>query len=235
MFSALDKDNPMSEFVEFLDICVSRPLIVPSAMLGLISLYWLFLVFGFLDVGSVDFDFDLDVDADLDFDANLDADVGVGHGAAGQWSMVALKFMNLGDVPLIVWLSPFMLIFWTTSYVLDRGYAGEDISLWLMAGLLVRNGFIAALLTKFLTNPLRGKFGAREPNTLEDLLGTEVVVKSMEVTEAGGQAEIRTDAAPLYLNVRSLEGTLQKGELACIVDFEHDKGVYIIQAKTEES
>jgi hypothetical protein len=54
------------------------------------------------------------------------------------------------------------------------------------------------------------------------------------VTQAFGQAQVATEAAPLILNVRVKQTPLAKGEPAVIVDFDPEKNVYFIEkAQTE--
>lgn len=221
----------MTDFVEFVNLCFTPPLFVPSCLMLLIGVYWLFMMLGMLHLDM--FHIDLDMDADIDVDADVDMEIG-GHSSAMDWGVLALKWVNFGDVPLILWLTPFAVSFWGISYLLDRNLAA-DAGWLLLIGLFVRNVAISLFATKLITQPLKGKFDTKEPNTVDDLLGRDVIIKSQEVTERFGQAELRTDAAPLYLNVQSLGGTLKKGEMARIVDYDKTKGIYIIQGKTEET
>ena len=93
---------------------------------------------------------------------------------------------------------------------------------------LFKSGGIAVILTKIFTQPLRGKFVHQEPNTIKDLVGQTCVVTTTEVNDKVGQAEYRTEAAPLLLNVRSENNSLAKGDTAVIVDFDESNHVYIV-------
>lgn len=88
-------------------------------------------------------------------------------------------------------------------------------------------GFLAVLVTKVVTNPLRGKFSVKEPNTLEELLGRECTI-TVDTTEKHGQANVPSDGAPLLLNVRTHEGTLTKGTTVRIVDFDQETHLYYV-------
>jgi hypothetical protein len=54
-------------------------------------------------------------------------------------------------------------------------------------------------------------------------------VTTSEATPEFGQAEIKTDGAPLLLNVRTLNDTsLSRGETAVVVRVDKDRSLYFI-------
>ena len=189
----------------------SGPLLIPSVLLGLISLYWLFVILGALDIELFDFDFD--------------AELGVEDGSVFDLGLMSLRFLNLGDVPLMIWASVFSFTFWLAA-VLATDYADPQaaVSDWVV---VLGSSLLAVFATKVLTIPLRGKFSAEPPNPVEKLIGRTCVITA-ETTEKHGQAELTTDATPLLLNVRTHEGTLAKGTMVRIVDFEQEKSLYYV-------
>lgn len=97
--------------METLQTYFSGPMLVPSVLLGLVCLYWLFVILGAFDIELFDFDID----------------VGAGDGSIFDVGLVSLKFINLGDVPLMIWGSVFSLAFWimtTRSLSIDPMSAG---------------------------------------------------------------------------------------------------------------
>ena len=74
---------------ELIHVCTSWPTLVVTTLLGLVVLYWLCVILGALDFDLFDFDVDLDGQPDSFLD----------------WGMVGLKWFNLGEVPLMVWLT----------------------------------------------------------------------------------------------------------------------------------
>ena len=76
------------------------------------------------------------------------------------------------------------------------------------------------MLTKIITQPLKGRFYPVEPNKAEDLVGATCIVTTSEVTTTFGEAELTTEGAPLRLNVRSSEAGIAKGCEVVLV--EHD-------------
>ena len=86
---------------EFFDACVTGPVLPASVLLALVSTYWLMVIAGAVGTDVLDWDFDLEADADLD------GILGVGA--------VSIRFLNLGTVPIMVWMSAFALSFWSVA------------------------------------------------------------------------------------------------------------------------
>ena len=89
----------MSEFVE----TAFSPTAMPATVLLLVvALYWFVAV-----VGGLGLDFlDLDLDFDTDFDADTSFDTVMSVGA------VSLRFLNIGQLPINIWVSIFAIAFW---------------------------------------------------------------------------------------------------------------------------
>jgi hypothetical protein len=201
---------------DFLEICLTGPRLPATILLGLVCLYWLIVI-----VGAIDFDlFDLDLDADVDVNS---------PGSLSDLGMVSLKFMNLGQVPLMLWMSVFSFSAWVLTVEIDGDVS--DVPWTTAAGILLRNGAIALAITKLVTQPLRGKFINREPNKPGELLGKTCIIH-IETSDKHGQAEYLTDAAPLYLNVRTSGDVLPKGTAARLVDYDPEKNIYLVESDT---
>lgn len=197
---------------EFLETAMTGPRLPATVLLGLVCLYWLFMVLGAVDIELFDFDFDLDGTAD---------------GSIFDWGVVGLRFFNLGDVPVMLWLTAFAGSLWTLTLGIDRDVVGLE---WYEnLGILVRNGAMALVITKVLTHPLRGLLTHTEPTSSRELIGRTCTVHA-ETTETAGQAEYKTDAAPLYLNVRTMGETLTKGTIAVIIDYDPESHVYFVKS-----
>ncbi len=206
----------MNQLQTFLDLCFSWP-VVPATMLILfVCGYWLLVILGAFDIDVLDFD--------LDFDADADSILGFG------W--VGLRFLNLGEVPLMLWMSLFGLSWWTFTLLVDVGMDQNDwpTILWAMA----RNVGIAIVLTKLLTQPLRGRFEHNEPNPPHEMLGRTCIVTTSQVTPTFGHAEYKAEAAPLLLTVRTKTGVLHQGDIAVLVEYDPEqKFYYVSEAKPE--
>lgn len=201
----------MEQLHNFLDTCFTWPIVPATILVMFVVLYWLLVILGAMDVDVLDFD--------LEFDPDSSSILGFG------W--VGVRYLNLGEVPLMLWLSLFGLSWWTFALVVEAGMPQDEWPplIWAM----VRDVGVALVLTKLLTQPLRGRFEHREPNPSKEIIGRTCVVTTNEVTESFGFAECRTEAAPLLLTVRTRGETLHKGDAALIVDFDPENQVYFVE------
>ena len=198
---------------ELFNACVTGPVLPASVLLALVSLYWVMVI-----AGAVGADF-LDWDLELDADADLGSILGVGA--------VSVRFLNLGTMPIMIWMSVFALSFWSVALLLQS--PAEDLtSEWDLVLEVGRNALISLVPTKLLTQPLRGKFDSDPPNPDKGMVGRTGVVAST-VTPAGGQVEIQTGAAPLALNARTTEGEIAKGDRIVIVDYDSETRIFEVE------
>lgn len=206
--------------VEYLQQCLTGANLPATVLLILVIGYWLLVMLGALDLGYFDIDFDIDLDG------QTDSPLSVGF--------LGLRFLNLGRVPVMVWVSVFALALWLISmlfwFVFDR--VGYEANLWFDAQYLLRNAALSVVLTKLITQPLVHVFDAPEDYTPEQLIGGECEVSTFEATSESGQARFRTDGAPLLLNVRMTAGKLAKGDRAQIVDYDPESRTYLISKAT---
>ncbi len=203
---------------QFLHSCFSWPTWPATALLLCVCLYWVLIM-----VGAVGLDF-LDIDLDLDLDADIDAGASI-----LQLGFLPLRFLNIGSVPTMLWVSVFALTFWLTSRLWNSPLPHPNFNWSADSMAILRDAGVAMMLTKFITQPLRGRFDPVEPNRAEDLIGKTCVVTTSEVTDDFGEAELSTDGAPLRLKVRHSAGNLHKGDLAVIVDFETEGNLYFVE------
>ena len=120
--------------LEFIQLCFSPINLVFTLMLIGVMGYWTMFCIGavgldFLDDldidldGDVDVDLDLDLDVDADVDIELDADVDAeidadldggeaSSGGRAGWFISILKFMDVGDVPLMIMLTAMITSMW---------------------------------------------------------------------------------------------------------------------------
>lgn len=161
----------------------------------------------------------------------------VGHitwDGIGSVTMFPMRWLNMRDIPLILWLSIFSLVWWTVSIGLylavDETLFGE--SGWIISSLLVaRNLVIALPMTKICTQPMRGWFSTTKFES-KSLIGEEAEISSYEATSDNGQVKFKTDAAPLLLNVRTDGPHLPKGTRVWITHYDPKTRIYIVSATT---
>ena len=206
--------------MEYVEQCVTGPNLPATVLLILILIYGVFVILGALDFAL--FDFDVDVDADA--------------GAFSSIGFVTLKFLNIGNVPIMIWVTIFGLTWWCVSLALWNLFDMETYEAkWQFAAqLTVRNALVAVVLTKIFTEPLIKVFERHEEHRPEDLIGQSCVIATVEATPDFGQARYQTDGAPLLLNVKTDGEQLAKGDRAMIVDFDPETRVYLITKLSHE-
>ena len=203
---------------QFIESCFSWPSWPASILLLCVCGYWLLTMFGILSTDLLDFDLDLDLDMDLDADPSI-----------LQFGFLPLKFLNIGSVPTMLWLSVFALTGWMVSRLWNSPVPHPSFVWSTDPQAILRDFGIATILTKIFTQPLRGRFDPVEPNKAVDLIGRKCVVLTSEVSDTFGEAELATDAAPLRLKIRNSEGTLNKGDVVAIVSVREEENVYFVE------
>jgi hypothetical protein len=220
-----------------------------TVLLGFIVLYWLLVVLGALDInlfGPAETDAHLEGDthADLhsDGDAPLPGDTphlpGDKHlslakeGDAGSemgFLSHALAFLNVGRVPVMFIMSVLVLSLWLGSMLYNR-YLTDGLPLRALA-LLLPNFLVSLVVTRYVTLPFRPIFRVL---SLEDekhvqIIGQRCVIVTSEATAEFGQAEVKTDGAPVLLNVRTLnDARLVKGDFAVVVRTDDERRFFYV-------
>lgn len=201
---------------ELFTAAVSAPNLIPTLLLAFVLMYWLVVLLGAIDVDTVDVDLDLDTDVDLDGDLSGDGFDGV------------LAFFNLGQIPLMVFLSFWILPVWVLS-VLGNYYLGNSsflIGLTILLPALVAGLFIA----KFLTTPLVKVFAGLNQESNETMIGKTCTVTSQASHIKVGQAQVKTSGAPILLNVKTYDGiTLDRGETGLVIEQQEGRNIYFIE------
>ena len=205
-----------------------------TIFLLLMTLYWIMVIIGLLDIDvfdiNLDTDLDADADIDLDLDVNTEADID-GEIAGGGMFHSILHFFYIGEVPVMLLLSILILCMWvfviTGNYYLNRnGSFLIAVPIYLVS--LVASAFTARLFA----TPLRKIyiFYNKDYNETKDVVGRMCCVTTTEVTaDKMGQAEVKTEGAPIILNVIARgDSVLKKGDQAVVLERNEEKGIYYI-------
>lgn len=201
---------------QFIENCFAWPTWPATVLLLCVCGYWLLMM-----LGAVDLDF---LDVDLDMDVEVDADPSI-----LQFGFLPLKFLNIGSVPTMLWVSVFALTGWMVSRLWNSPLP-HDAFLWKADTIaIVRDFGIGALLTKVITQSMKGRFDPVQLNMLATLVGRICVVTTTEVSDTFGEADLPTDAAPLKLKIRNSEGNISKGDNVVIVDFRSEDNIYFVR------
>jgi hypothetical protein len=225
----------------FLQLCLSPVSLPFTVLFVLVLLYWVTVALGILGVDFLDIDLDMDADVDFDADADVDfdadADVG-GTGAASGTAMTeTLRFFGVGDVPLMILASLYIISMWLFS-MLASHYAPVwfDVppTMVVAAVWLVPNIVLSLLLVKLVTAPLRSVFRKLKGDTATRtrIVGQTCLITTSEVSRKFGQAELQIeDGPPVRLNVRAdPKEELTKGDAALIVSHTPQGDTYEVVA-----
>lgn len=192
--------------------------IVPTALLVFVLIYWLVVLLGFIDIDS----FDIDIDLDLDTDTHVGGSVG--------WLNHVLYFFNLGQVPLMLFISFLALPMWLLAIVATEFLVFDSVFLSFI--FLVPNFIVSLFVAKIFTQPFVKLFNTLE-NHVDD--NTEVIGKICTVIlnttdEKMGQARVEGNGSVVLLNIKTRKGTeLKKGETGLVIDYVPEKSYYIIE------
>ena len=142
-----------------------------------------------------------------------------------------VRFTNLSEVPLGIWVSLFAAAYWLISVLMSLSLdpPPPDQTTLQITRLTLRNLFLAAAAAKLLTQPLRGVFSSKMKHSAKSLVGRTVTVTSSQADHTFGQAEYVTGAAPLQLHVRTREKPLLRGDAGVIVEYDAEQNIYWIQ------
>ena len=182
-------------------------------LLMIVVFYWLSIILGVFSVEMVDFDLDFD----LDCLSNMYFDGGV----------KILKFLNIGEVPIMIYGTILFLVLWVLSMLVYY----TNISPQSVGGILIfgQNLIIAVFITKGLTEPLKGFFAAMEDSSSVEIVGKNCVLKSTINAKNIGQAEIMINGYPIVINVKSVGDTILKDGTAVVVSKVEDRDLYIVK------
>lgn len=100
--------------------------ILPSVLLILIIFYWLLIILGIFSFEIIDFDIDFgldfNIDIGLDFESGMFFDGGIeleeNNSRPSKCKLFfyrLLKFLNIGTVPIMIYLSILILVWWILS------------------------------------------------------------------------------------------------------------------------
>lgn len=208
----------MSEVLSEAILAVNLPFTV---LLGLVVIYWLLVA-----LGALDSSFGADGDVELHGDIHHHSDL---HTDDPGWFDGVLRFINIGEVPVMVVLSVMSLCLWTCSLIANHYFT--DFQVLLALAFLVPNLLVSALATRYLTLPLQPLFRMvrRAEGEAQSLVGRSCQITTSTANTAFGQAQVETNGAPLLIDVRTLDGVaLPRGSNAVIFREDHERGVYYV-------
>jgi hypothetical protein len=234
---------------EVLALALSFPSVVFTVLLGVVLVYWAFVMVGVIHIGegsegalegklegatkgllegAVDH---AGHHAELDGDVDVDGDDGGGALAA------IMSALHLKSVPVTVVFSLVITFAWLVSVVsmqfitrLAPAWLGSLLSI----GVLVASFFLALPLTSIVARPLAKVFALKHAPAKTDFIGRTCIVRTGTVTSKFGEATLPDGGAGLVIRVRIEDGKqLGRGEQALIVDYDAERESYLVEPMRE--
>ena len=143
--------------------------------------------------------------------------------------MDALAFLNVGQVPVMFVASILVLCLWLGSMMANHYLTGGSAGM--ATALIFPNLLVSLILTRYITLPFRPIFRALTNERDEEIavVGQRCVIVTSEATPEFGQAEIKTDGAPVLLNVRTMnDARLVRGDIAVVVRRDSERDFHFI-------
>jgi hypothetical protein len=224
---------------DLLQLLLGFPLVVLTAVLVVVILYWLLVILGALDVEVLDLrGVDEVLDGVLDAGGGepgaAAADAGEGgeapRGAGGLAGL--LTALGLSGVPLTISLSAVVFFTWLLTLLALLVLRGVLPSLAvgpLLGGLVVALAFVLALVVAGLTvvRPLRPAFLTAQAPHRHDAVGRACTIVSTRVDAQSGRAEIEDGGAGLLAEVRCFApNTLTRGSRAVVFHYDRRAELY---------
>jgi hypothetical protein len=240
---------------EVLVLALSFPSVVFTVLLGVVLIYWAFVMVGVIHIGEGSegaLDGHIDgatkgllegaVDqvggghADVgDFGGDGDIDLPDGDDATDTHGALAalMSALHLRSVPATVVFSLIITFAWLVSVVTMQTVtrmAPALIGAPLSFGVLLASLIISLPLTSIGARPLAKVFAPKHAPVKMDFIGRTCVVRTGTVTSKFGEATLADGGAGLVVRVR-VDGAQQlgRGEQALIVDYDAERETYLVE------
>src|SRR6478735_4776448 len=224
---------------EVVRLALSFPGVVYTVLLGVVLVYWLFVVLGAIHLGDGSADGHFDGLGDQGADVG---DVGLGGEAAdgadggdGDGSAVAalIHALHLRSVPATVVFSLIITFSWLGCVVAmqlvsrSAAPAAHGLLGWLV---LVGSPILALPLTSWSARPLAKVFVQRRGTSHADLIGKTCVVRTGTVTSSFGEASLEDGGAGLVLRVRvDRQLPVKRGDQMLIVEWDPERESFLVE------
>jgi hypothetical protein len=246
------------EVVVLIEAALRFPTVIFTIGLGIILIYWLFVLLGALDI-------DLFSDGDVSGAGKGIGDAIVGAkgggeaigdaiaggakgGAAGIGDAIAgtkgikpdlghvetggvWSGLGLGKVPITISISAIFLICWCISLVAMH-YAPDVFGTkgWVAAVILPVTLIVGLPIAGLLVRPLGGVFELKEGLHNRDCIGMTCTITTGNVNDGFGQATIEEGGTVLVIPVRcDRPDALSRGQKALVIDFDSAREAFVVE------
>jgi hypothetical protein len=233
---------------EVLGLALTFPSVVYTVLLGVVLVYWTFVMVGVIHIGegsegALDGalgDGGMDgaakgaLEGHLSGGGNDHLDLPDGDSHASGLMAALIGALHLRSVPATVVLSVVVTFSWLISVVAMQAVTRilPDLGGGLLVALpvLVFAPLLSLPLTAIAVRPLAKVFETRRAPSKSDFIGRTCVVRTGSVTERFGEATLEDGGAGLVIRVR-IEGPakLSRGEQALIVDWDAERETFLVE------
>lgn len=209
--------------------------VVLTTLMAIVLLYWLTVIFGLVDLDSMDIDIDVDTDIDIDTDVDVDTEADIDGG--GSWALDLLAFFHFGALPFMIVMSVLLTSMWSISILCNNPHSpiNPEGHWWMTLLLIIPNLIVSLFVTKLVTWPLIPLFARLDSSGAKNI---DFVGKTGELTTSAdtlhfGQIRVVINQSPYLLHVKTMHGKLKKGTPVVIVDTIEQEQCYVVQALHE--
>jgi len=214
---------------ELIIAALSAPNIIPTALLGLVVVYWITVMLGALDFEFLDFDIDAALDAEVEMDMSAAAETEVHAQMDISWFNSVLIFFNLNKVPFMIFFTMLILPVWIVCIMLNDYLGINSFPGGLI--ILIPSIFVSLFIAKILTIPFAHLFAhmEKEESESKSAVGKICIASNLITDHKIGQAKIKTSGSPILLNVITDKGNqLQTGESGLVIKYLKDRNIYLV-------
>lgn len=229
---------------EVIQVALSFPAVVFTALLGVLGAYWGLVIVGALGIDMFDFDVDVDGVADgLAEGAAEGAMEGLADGAAegaGETAGGVFALFNLGwmaSVPITV--STSFLVLWSWTIAMLAGVTLGPLLSGVVATLFSIALFVVALvggaqLAKLTVKPLSPVFATDAGEFRATMAGRTCTITTGRVDATFGQATVHDGGAGVLVQVRCAhDNDMSRGDEALILSYDADRDIYEVEPMDE--
>lgn len=240
---------------EVLVLALSFPSVVYTVLLGVVLIYWAFVMVGVIHIGegsegALDGHVDgatkglMEGAVEQLHGGHVDVgDIGGGHGdgdfgdvdvdESGSALAAIMSALHLRSVPATVILSLIITFAWLCSVVsmqVVTRLLPELTGPLLSVGVLLASFVLALPFTSIAARPLAHVFAPKRAPVKSDFIGRTCTVRTGSVSNKFGEATLQDGGAGLVLRVRVEDGKqLGRGEQALIVDYDAERETYLVE------
>ncbi len=212
----------MSNLTEIQEYLFTGEMTFASGAVIFVVMYWVISLLTGLGLDALDFDLDFDADTDV---GGFDGFLGIG--------LVPLRWLNLGTIPFMVWLTFLAVAFLGASIAVAQWKPLDSVSNADIATRVLLNLVAGLAITKIITQPMRNWF-KEDFFASEDVVGLNGTTRITTDTTRG-KVFIERSAGDLFSEARTAGESIPNGTRVTVVGYDSDQKVYIVAALSSEN